>query len=99
MSRLRYLTGVISLTLDQQKCRGCGLCAIVCPHGVFRIEDKKARIADRDACMECGACALNCTSEAISVQTGTGCVAAMIVGAIRGSEPTCDCSSGSSCCG
>ena len=98
MSKLRYLPGVISLRLDQEKCLGCGMCAVVCPHRVFRIENKKARIVDRDACMECGACALNCTSEAISVQKGVGCVAAIITGAIKGTEPSCDCSDGSSCC-
>ncbi len=57
MKKLRYLPGVISLRLDQEKCLGCGMCAVVCPHRVFRIENKKARIVDRDACMECGACA------------------------------------------
>ena len=99
MSKLRYLPGVISLRLDQEKCLGCGMCAVVCPHRVFRIENKKARIVDRDACMECGACALNCTSDAISVQTGAGCVTAIIIGAIKGTEPSCDCSDGPSCCG
>ena len=91
MSKLRYLPSVISLRLDREKCLGCGMCAVVCPHRVFRIENKnkKARIVDRDACMECGACALNCTQEAISVLTGAGCVTGIIIGAITGTEPCC----------
>jgi NAD-dependent dihydropyrimidine dehydrogenase PreA subunit len=99
MSKLRYLPGAISLRLDQEKCLGCGMCAIVCPHRVFRIENKTARIVDRDACMECGACALNCASDAILVQKGVGCVTAIIIGAIKGTEPSCNCADGSSCCG
>jgi ferredoxin len=99
MNKLRYLPGVISLGLDREKCLGCGMCAVVCPHGVFRIEQKKAQIVDRDACMECGACALNCACGALSVQAGVGCVTAIIIGAIKGTEPTCDCSGGPACCG
>ena len=31
----RYLKNVVSLSLDQEKCIGCGLCIQVCPHNVF----------------------------------------------------------------
>jgi len=50
-------------------------------------------MADRDACMECGACARNCPTGALSVKAGVGCAAAIIVGALRGTEPTCGCGS------
>ncbi len=93
--RLRYLPNVATLTLDSEKCTGCGMCIEVCPHAVFTIESRRSRIIDRDACMECGACALNCVGEAISVQSGVGCAAAVIAGMLRGGEPTCECCSGS----
>ena len=99
MSKLCYLPGVISLRLDQGEMPRLRHVAVVCPHRVFRIENKKALIADRDACMECGACALNCTQGAISVLTGAGCVAGILSGAIKGTGPSCDCSGGPSCCG
>ena len=101
MTQLRYLKDVTTLKLDTEKCVGCGKCTEVCPHAVFTLEDKKAHITDRDACMECGACALNCPAEAISVNSGVGCAAGIIAGALRGTEPTCGCSDGSdaSCCG
>ena len=99
MAPLRYLADVVTLVLDQQKCTGCGMCTAVCPHAVFQIEDHKARLVDRDACMECGACARNCPAEALSVEAGVGCAAAIIIGALTGSEPNCDCSTDSSCCG
>ena len=40
----------------------------------------------------------NCASEAISVQAGVGCVAAILKGAITGTEPNCGCEDESSCC-
>ena len=95
MSRLRYLANVVTLELDEGKCNGCEMCTMVCPHAVFAISDHKARIVDRDACMECGACARNCAVGAISVESGVGCASAIIIGAITGSEPNCDCSASS----
>jgi Fe-S-cluster-containing hydrogenase component 2 len=88
---LRYLENVVTLQLDAGKCVGCGLCAMVCPHGVFAVEGGKARIVDRDACMECGACKRNCAFGAIEVKAGVGCAYAVIQGALRGTEPQCDC--------
>ena len=97
MAGLRYISNVVTLALDESKCDGCGMCVTVCPHAVFALNERKARIVDRDACMECGACAGNCPSKAITVEAGVGCVAAIIRGAITGSEPDCDCGP-KSCC-
>ena len=100
MTRLRYLSNVVTLSLDEEKCTGCGMCTSVCPHAVFDLQDGKARIVDVDACMECGACAGNCPVDALSVDSGVGCAAAIIIGALRGTEPNCDCAAdGPSCCG
>ena len=92
MAGLRYIEDVVTLELDAEKCNGCKLCTVVCPHGVFKIEERKAVIVDRDACMECGACARNCASAAISLEPGVGCAAAIINGWISGTEPSCGCS-------
>ena len=108
MMTQKYLKDVTTLSLDAEKCIGCGRCAEVCPHGVFDIADRKAqagrgansapllahaaRITDKDLCMECGACALNCPSNAIEVHAGVGCAAAIIQSWFTGKEPTCGCS-------
>ncbi|MFH2036827.1 MAG: mercury methylation ferredoxin HgcB [Candidatus Zixiibacteriota bacterium] len=99
MFGLRYLRNVVTLRLDVDKCTGCRLCVEVCPHKVFSMEYKRAIIIDRDACMECGACMINCKDGAIFVESGVGCAEAIIKGAIKGTEPSCDCGdSSSSCC-
>lgn len=94
---MRYLKNVVTLQMNDDACVGCGMCLDVCPHAVFRMQGRKAEIYDRDACMECGACARNCPVSAIQVQSGVGCAHAIIVGAIKGTEPNCGCDSG--CCG
>ncbi len=91
MTGLRYIEDVVTLGLDPEKCNGCRLCTMVCPHGVFEVSDRVARIADKGACMECGACAMNCAQGAITLKPGVGCAAAIINGWIRGTEPSCDC--------
>lgn len=94
----RYLKGVATLHLSAEECVGCGRCAEVCPHGVFIMGDKSARITDKDRCMECGACAKNCPTDAIAVKVGVGCAYAVIRGWLTRSEPNCDCSGGEECC-
>jgi NAD-dependent dihydropyrimidine dehydrogenase PreA subunit len=65
--------------LNEDTCIGCGTCEIVCPHNVFTIKGKKARVVDHDGCMECGACANNCPVDAIGVNPGVGCAAYVII--------------------
>ncbi len=98
MHRLVYLPDVVTLKLDPEKCNGCGMCVKVCPHAVLEMIDKKAVVTGRDYCMECGACSKNCSEGAISVRVGVGCAAALINGAITGSEPACGCGGNSPGC-
>ena len=91
MGQLIYLKDVVTLALNEEKCAGCGTCLVVCPHMVFSLDNGKAAIVDRDACMECGACATNCPTEAITVQSGVGCAAAVINAALGRSSSSCCC--------
>jgi NAD-dependent dihydropyrimidine dehydrogenase PreA subunit len=94
----KYLRNVTTLQLDQDKCTGCGLCLQVCPHGVLKMNHKKAGIVDRDSCMECGACARNCAFGAITVRAGVGCAWAIYYGKFHKTETSCPCSEQDCCC-
>lgn len=89
MSRLRYIEDVVTLRMETDRCTGCGVCAQVCPHGVFVIRDGRAVIVDPGACMECGACARNCAFGAIRVESGVGCAAAIIASWFGGGQVAC----------
>jgi NAD-dependent dihydropyrimidine dehydrogenase PreA subunit len=86
-----YLKNVVSLAFQPEKCVECGMCLEVCPHAVFSFTNGKVDIKHRDACMECGACARNCPTEAVTVQAGVGCAAAVINSALGRKKASCCC--------
>jgi NAD-dependent dihydropyrimidine dehydrogenase PreA subunit len=89
---------VNTLKFDAALCSNCGMCSVVCPHGVLSLGEKTAVLAHPEDCMECGACRTNCPTGAISVDSGVGCAAAMIYAALTGKkEPTCG-GEKTSCC-
>jgi ferredoxin len=92
-----YLKNVVTLQFDKTKCNGCRMCIEVCPHAVFKMENRKAKIVNRDRCMECGACQKNCAQVAIQVQAGVGCAAA-VISSIGKEEVSCGCSDKKTCC-
>lgn len=93
-----YLTN--TLGFNPAKCINCGMCLAVCPHGVFGPNGKAVQLIRAQSCMECGACQLNCPTDAIFVESGVGCAAAMIQSALMGrKEVTCGCDEGGASCG
>ena len=95
---LRYFKNVVSLSFNEEKCAGCGRCEEVCPHGVFEMSGKNARLIEKDLCMECGACSKNCPANAISVNAGVGCAYGVLMGWLSGGKLDCDCSDSVKCC-
>lgn len=87
---MTYLKNVVTLEINEEKCIGCGMCVEVCPHAVISMNGKgSAWIEDRDSCMECGACSRNCPTEAVTVQSGVGCAAAVINTMLGRSDAPC----------
>lgn len=59
------------ITINQDQCSGCGICSVVCPYLIIRIEEKtqKAMVIPQAApyCSTCGHCGAICPEGAISV--------------------------------
>ena len=56
------------ITIDQEKCNGCGACIPNCPEGAIQIIDGKARLISDLFCDGLGACLGHCPEEAITIE-------------------------------
>lgn len=54
------------VTIDPDKCKGCGICKKNCPVGAISGEVKTPHHIDSDICIKCGVCISKCPFKAIS---------------------------------
>ena len=57
-----------SITVDENKCTGCGLCVGDCPTGRLYLENRKAKVRD-SFCIECGHCYAICPTGAARIRS------------------------------
>jgi Pyruvate/2-oxoacid:ferredoxin oxidoreductase delta subunit len=55
------------VTIDEEKCTGCGLCIPNCAEGALQIVDGKAKLVSEKFCDGLGACLGHCPEDAITV--------------------------------
>lgn len=54
-------------TYYAERCNACGLCVLVCPHGVLSMAQGRAVFSTPEACTYCGECELACPAEAVEL--------------------------------
>ena len=59
---------LLSYVIDADKCKGCTLCARVCPNGAIEGKVKEIHLIHQSKCIKCGACMEKCRFGAISKQ-------------------------------
>ncbi len=57
---------LLSYIIDGDKCKGCTLCARICPNGAIIGKVKEVHLIDQSKCIKCGACMEKCKFDAIS---------------------------------
>ena len=53
------------ITIDPEKCKGCGLCQKHCPVQAIEGEAREKRVINQDKCIKCGTCLTSCPFHAI----------------------------------
>jgi NADH-quinone oxidoreductase subunit F len=58
---------LITYTVDEKNCNGCGVCLRACPNEAITGEKKQLHVINADSCDRCGICRSECRFDAINV--------------------------------
>ncbi len=56
---------MVRYQIDKETCKGCGICAKVCPAHAISGDKKEVHVVDQDKCLKCGACLEKCPFKSI----------------------------------
>ena len=67
---------MVNLTINEERCKGCGLCVRACPKKLLVLSKHKlnskdyhpAEITDMAACVACASCARTCPDAVIEIE-------------------------------
>ena len=61
------MIGQKRLMIEENWCKGCGICAAFCPRGVLEVRGGKVAVREEEEeqCISCGLCELRCPDYAI----------------------------------
>ncbi|HUW64474.1 MAG TPA: 4Fe-4S dicluster domain-containing protein [Spirochaetia bacterium] len=60
---------MFKVSVDADKCEGCGECAAACPASMLEMEDGKATVTGSpDDCLGCETCVVTCPNDAVRVE-------------------------------
>lgn len=57
-----------NVTVDAEKCVGCGECVDVCPVEVYEMQDEKSVVVNGEECLGCESCIEVCENDAITLE-------------------------------
>lgn len=60
----------MDLQINLEWCKGCGICAALCPKNVLKIENGKVHAVSPNKCIGCKTCELHCPDFAVFVKEG-----------------------------
>lgn len=67
---------MVRVTINEQICKGCGLCVKACPKNVLALSKTKlnakgyhpAEVVNQEACIGCASCGRTCPDVAITIE-------------------------------
>ena len=67
---------MVHFTIDESRCKGCGLCVRACPKYILELAKHKlnengyhpAEMTDTNSCVACASCAVTCPDAVITIE-------------------------------